>query len=149
MTEYEDKFVEIFKEADLLHGLKAEKMPEEEWKKRCAKLFEAVKKNQEDIDKDIKKLSEEKRLFWKIELHKSFYLARDCEMVTYYIKEDCLAHPETCPIGVKELMKKEIQSEQRDHKLMLEWAEKEKKPENIEFYKEKIKEDEEKIKRLS
>lgn len=110
MEDYEKKFVEIYKEADTLHGFVAEKMPEEEWRKRCTKLFEAVKKNQEDINKDIEKLSKEKRLFWKIELHKRGVL-RDCEMIAYYIEDDCKSKPQECPTELKKIIIDELKKD--------------------------------------
>lgn len=118
MTEkYEERFVDMFKEAEFLSSSEAEKIGIEAWRVRCQKLYDKAKQAKDDIDKEIQKLSEIKKVFWRIDLN----YAR-CDMLHYYLKEDCESKPEKCPTGVKELIIKELEEDLSDAKRMLEWG---------------------------
>lgn len=102
--EYENIFVGIFKEAKFLGGIEAEKLDIEEWRKRCQELYNKAEKAKEDINNDIKKLSEAKKIFWRIDPNNT-----DCDMLAYKIKEDCKEKPEKCPVEVKKLIIKDLE----------------------------------------
>ena len=120
---YEKKFVEMYKEAEKLHGVEAEKLNEKEWKKRCEKLFRSAEKTKNQIDEDVKKLSEVKGIFRRIDPR------TDCGMIAYYIKDDCNTWPDKCPVEIKKIVVEELRDD-------LKWT---KIPERIKKIEEQIK----------
>jgi len=106
---YKKKFTEMYKEADKLQGMEAEKLSEKEWKKRCDKLFKSSEEAEENIDEDVEKLSDFKGMFRRINPRTS------CDMIAYYIEDDCKTWPDRCPVGVKKIivekLKKDIERE--------------------------------------
>lgn len=139
---YEDKFTEMYKEAEFLGSIEAEKIPEEEWRKRCEKLYDKSKQTKEDIDKEVKKLSETKGLFWRIKPNTR------CDMIAYYIEEDCKSKPERCPAKIKELIVKKLEEDIFYRERELRWAKEEKGEERIKRHEKKIKETKELIEKL-
>ena len=113
---YEKKFVEMYKEAEKLHGVEAEKLNEKEWKKRCEKLFRSAEKAKSQIDEDVKKLSEVKGIFRRIDPR------TDCGMIAYYIKDDCNTWPDRCPVEIKKIvveeLKEDIKSERESARIL-------------------------------
>jgi len=123
IKKYEKKFVEMYKEAEKLHGVEAEKLSEKEWKKRCDKLFRSAEKTKKQIDEDVKKLSEVKGIFRRIDPR------TDCGMIAYYIKDDCNTWPDRCPVEIKKIVVEELRDD-------LKWTE---IPERIKKIEEQIK----------
>ena len=123
IKKYEKKFVDMYKEAEKLHGVEAEKLSEKEWKKRCDKLFRSAEKAKKQIDEDVEKLSEVKRIFRRIDPR------TDCGMIAYYIKDDCKTWPDECPVEVKKIVAEELRDD-------LKWTE---IPERIKKIEEQIK----------
>lgn len=111
---YEDIFTGIYKQAKFLGGIEAEKLDIEEWRKRCQELYDKSKKAKEDIDKDIQKLSETKRLFWRIDSN-----VTKCDSLAYKIKDDCKEKPEKCPVEVKKLIIQDLEKVNSYYKDML------------------------------
>lgn len=131
---YEDKFTEMYKEAEFLSSIEAEKIPEEEWRKRCQRLYDEAKQTKEDIDKEIKKLSETKRLFRRIDP------VTRCDMISYHIKDDCKEKPEKCPVEVKKLIIKELEGDIYSKERELRWIKETPEEEQIKLYKSDTKE---------
>jgi len=118
MTEekYNNIFTGIYKEAKFLGGIEAEKLDIEDWRKRCNELYDKGKQAREDIDKEIEKLSETKRLFRRIDPNNT-----DCNSIAYRIKNDCKEKPEKCPVEVKKLIVKELEEDIHFEERQIQW----------------------------
>jgi len=103
---YEKKFLEIYKEAKKLGGIEAEKMSDKNWSQRCDNLCAKAKKSQDEVDEDIEKLSNARFLFRRLEPGRT-----KCDMIAYYIKEDCKSEPHKCPLEIKKEVVKELKED--------------------------------------